>query len=391
MITSGINATQRILRVNEQVLKDSFDFYGKLLEVVISRPSPRKAGPASTFLTNIMNNPILKALLSFNPMSWAMEAVNEEMGDAVKLPSFPFLSTLSSTAVRIGLSALKRIMVLFERLFENLVTLISDPTNAVDILLDSCRAGFWSAFEGVKEIVLELYGLLVALFNDMDTFLNDVWVLPGLTDLWYDYTGMDFSLMNLLTYTLAQIIEIFYDGEKAAFDGWDLEAMFGGKNISDEELKLFDVPKDVPLHSIQMVHNPIPHPVHPPPIASNPNTHAEAFPTQQGNSSSRIQVIKSASVSMPEMTIKKSAGGPGDGLPVSSGPTDGASTDEKSASIEDETKDFLTVKLLSMSPLRYPLLTVSPGDAHAEIPRWPFTSRSSSLSAGNSEAFRSSP
>ena len=139
MITSGINATQRILRVNEQVLKDSFNYYGKLLEMVNSRPSPRKAGPVATFMTNIMKNPIIKALLSFNPMSWVMEAVNEEMGDSVKLPSFPFLSTLTSTAVRVGLSALKRIMVLFERLFENLVMLISDPTKAGDILLDSCR------------------------------------------------------------------------------------------------------------------------------------------------------------------------------------------------------------------------------------------------------------
>ena len=190
IITSGISATQRILRVNEQVLKDFFDFYGKLLEMIISRPSPRKAGPMSTFMTNIRNNPIIKALLSFNPMSWVMEAVNEGMGDSVKLPRFSFLSTLTSTAVRVGLSGLRRIKVLFERLFENLVTTVSDPTKAEDILLDSCRAGFWSAFEGVKEIVLELYGLVVALFKEMDTLLNDVWVLPGLTDLWSDYTGI---------------------------------------------------------------------------------------------------------------------------------------------------------------------------------------------------------
>ena len=72
-------------------------------------------------------------------MSWVMEAVSEGMGDSVKLPSFPFLSTLTSTAVRVGLSGLKRIMVLFERVFENLVTLISDPTKAGDILLDSYR------------------------------------------------------------------------------------------------------------------------------------------------------------------------------------------------------------------------------------------------------------
>ena len=180
--------------------------------------------------------------------------------------------------------------------------------------------------------------------------------------------------MNLLTYVLAQIIEIFYDGKKAAFDGWDLEAMFGGKNISDEQLKLFDVPKDVALHSIQMAHIPVPNPVNPSPSASSPNRHAEAFSTQQGNSSSRIQVTKSASVSMPEMTIKRSAAqsseGPGDGfpqlydiayhdqkpghgLPGSSGPADGTSTDKKNMSIDDNTKDFLKVKFLGMSPLRY--------------------------------------
>ena len=158
----------------------------------------------------------------------------------------------------------------------------------------------------------------------MDAFLNDGWVLPGLTGLtglWYDYTGMDFSRMNLLTYMLAQIIEIFYDGKKAAFDGWDLEAMFGGKNISDEQLKLFDVPKDLPLHSIRMAHIPVPNPVNPSPSASSPNKQAEAFSPQQGNSSSRIQVTKSASVSMPEMTIKRSAAqsseGLGDGFPNS--------------------------------------------------------------------------
>ena len=167
--------------------------------------------------------------------------------------------------------------------------------------------------------------------------------------------------MNFLTYTLAQIIEIFYDGKKAAFDGWDLEAMFGGKNISDEQLKLFDVPKDMPLHSIQMAHIPGPSPVNSPPSASSANRQAEALSTRQSNPNSRIQVTKSASVSMPEMTIRSAAqfsGGPDDGLPGSSGSPDGTSTDKKNGSIDANTKDFLKVKLLGMFPLRLRLLTV---------------------------------
>lgn len=351
MITSGIRATQRILRVNEQVLKDSFDFYGKLLERIISRPTPHKAGPVSTFMTNILNNPILKALLSFNPMTWVMEAINEETGDSIKLPSFPFLSTLSSTAVKVGLSGLKRIIVLFERLFENLVAVVSDPSRAEDVLLDSCRAGFWSAFEGVKEIVLELYGLVVALFRDLDTFLNDVWVLPGLTDLWYDYTGMDFSLMNLMTYILAQIIEIFYDGKKAVFDGWDLDKMFSGKTISDKELKLFDVPKDMPLDFIQMFHMQVTSQMNwsPSGVIAQPER-AKALPTEPSEPKLNIQANKSASFSMPQMTTTRSAtqfsGGPGDGYPENSGTSGGSSTNERNEPTDENTKEFLKVRLL---------------------------------------------
>ena len=65
---------------------------------------------------------------------------------------------------------------------------------------------------------------------------------------------------------------------------------------------------------------------------------------------------------MPEMTITRSAaqfsGGQGDGLPGSSGSSDGTSTDKKDGSIDDNTKDFLKVKLLGMSPLNFRLLTV---------------------------------
>ena len=129
----------------------------------------------------------------------------------------------------------------------------------------------------------------------------------------------------------------------------------------------------MPLHFIQMAHIPVPSPVNTPPSASSANRQAEAISTRQSNPNSRIQVTKSASVSMPEMTITRSAAqfseGPGDGLPGSSGSSDGTSTDKKNGPIDDNTKDFLKVKLLGVSPLKFRLLTVSPGHTRAEIRR----------------------
>lgn len=127
--------------------------------------------------------------------------------------------------------------------------------------------------------------------------------------------------------------------------------MFSGKTISDKELKLFDVPKDMPLDFIKMSHMPVTSQMNwsPSGVTAQPGR-AEALPTERSEPKLKMQANKSASFSMPPMTVTGSAtqfpGGAGDGLPETSGASNGSSTNERNETIDENTKEFQKVRLL---------------------------------------------
>ncbi len=79
---SAITLSSRYLHHHRDTLVDVIDAIGKVFESLIGSSADVRAGTheisgSSDFLDNL----IISNLLKFNPLSWIMEAITEEVGD----------------------------------------------------------------------------------------------------------------------------------------------------------------------------------------------------------------------------------------------------------------------------------------------------------------------
>jgi hypothetical protein len=196
-----------------------------------SRP-PRtdRSSSKPSWLSKILNNPVVKALLKLNPFSWVLEAMNEgieeTLGGKLVIPSLqsilePFRSLLGNTTKSITDLLLR----LFEAVWAEMKNLIANPGKILQILVRILADVFYTAFDAMKVFVLAAFDALVAALSAFREVLIAKWVIPGLTDVWEKDIGQEFSIFNFGTYFPAQFLNLIFlftsSESELPFDGRD--------------------------------------------------------------------------------------------------------------------------------------------------------------------------
>ncbi|KAF2133764.1 hypothetical protein P153DRAFT_427689 [Dothidotthia symphoricarpi CBS 119687] len=191
-------------------------------------PANDESNRKPSLISRILNNPVIKALMKFNPMSWVLEAmaegIEEMLGDKLVIPSLdsvfaPFKSLLGDLTDDFA-GLLER---LFDAIWSELKNLIAHPSKVIEILIRVLGDVFYTAFDTVKVFILACYDAFLAAIQASRDLLTAKWVIPGLTDEWEESKGQDFNLLNCGTYLLAQIMNVthLFSSSKAElpFDG----------------------------------------------------------------------------------------------------------------------------------------------------------------------------
>jgi hypothetical protein len=156
----------------------------------------------------ILNNPIVEALLRFNPIAWIAEAIQEEVDiEGLDLPDFgPLISIFTKALPDLVVKQLENLALFFEDLSGKCGKFLKDKGKVLDIFLEVVGSAFWTLFDGFKEIVFALYKVAGAVIGQLRILLEYRIKIPFLSKAFEDETGLPFTLVNLATYVMAFVL-----------------------------------------------------------------------------------------------------------------------------------------------------------------------------------------
>lgn len=216
----SVIATKLLIGRGEKTVSRFFDDVETSLSSVIKdpryQPNDSDASPAMFQIAFgafswVFHNPIAQKLMEYNPLAFATRAAEEgisealdELGADFKLPSFdlePVLATINKFIEKEG-DQLQKFMKL---LSEIVPKIIETPSKALDILGEIAAGGLWTLLEAARNLVVDLMELVMASLDVVLKLINQVIKLDWISDLWDDFTGVPFTMLNLFTWPVAAI------------------------------------------------------------------------------------------------------------------------------------------------------------------------------------------
>ncbi|EHK96089.1 hypothetical protein M7I_8224 [Glarea lozoyensis 74030] len=240
VVESAITLSSRYLHHHRASLVDGIDIIGKFFEGLIGSPATiTSSPPEDNSEGGFFSNPIISNLLKFNPLSWILEAITEELGDDFKIPS------LDLNLVGQIFAALKEQFELLwgflQRSWTEVRAAISEPDTVMEHLQNVLRDGFWTIFNAIKVIILRVFDLFLNSYDAIANFCRGTWKIPFITDLWEELADCDFTLINFVTYVAAQILELSNPKKESISAQWNLRAAFG-------DIEKAEMPPLLPKH-----------------------------------------------------------------------------------------------------------------------------------------------
>ncbi|RPA74580.1 hypothetical protein BJ508DRAFT_33651 [Ascobolus immersus RN42] len=182
------------------------------LNVPVTVP-PKSSLKLPDWLSKLFNNPIIDAILKWNPIGWAMEVFMEEfesMGIEIRVPDpSQLLDKISATVMEWlthnGATFLDlgvQFMVIAPQIIANL----TNPTQCIVELKKILGSLLGTVFEAVSTLVSSVFKILIDAFGELDKLLNFEWKFPILTKLWKVLAEQEFSIINAITFLSAQFI-----------------------------------------------------------------------------------------------------------------------------------------------------------------------------------------
>ncbi|KAJ5949441.1 hypothetical protein N7454_001025 [Penicillium verhagenii] len=194
VIVGAMDHAENFIEENASNMADWLDgFQGSIKEFIPDSQMPTSDPSTDEFLaraTSVMNNPIVKILLDLNPMSWLEDGITQGLSDYIDVESIKIPSPS-------------------RKLVDIMLVLDGVGTNVLSKLLSSIISSFSglaSEAAGINPTNLkEVLFMLGGFISSMKELLTEEWTIPGLTDVWKDLTGLEFSILNFLTYISAVV------------------------------------------------------------------------------------------------------------------------------------------------------------------------------------------
>lgn len=150
-------------------------------------------------------------------MKWIWEAVNEELGSSVSIPkleldSVSYLFEKTKDQLDVIINFLKNSLGRFQDTMKGPETLMAK-------LHEIAQDGFWTAFETIKSSLISLYILVKKSFKSIAKICTETWTILYLTSFWKSLTDSDFTVVNFISYFIAQVMELGNSTSKPLLEG----------------------------------------------------------------------------------------------------------------------------------------------------------------------------
>jgi hypothetical protein len=197
--------------VNESTLEMAAEKLAERARAFVKDTRPKIAtstdkGKDST-LSKILNNPIVQALLKYNPLQWVIEAIEEET--SIKLNGFslpnlrPLLEIFTDILPNLFDAQLQNLQRFIEDVKAKYKLIKEDSSKAFDYLMELMGNLLWTAFDAVKELIFAIYRIIGAVLKQFKIIIEFAMKIPFVSKLFEQETGLDFSIVNIFTYALA--------------------------------------------------------------------------------------------------------------------------------------------------------------------------------------------
>jgi hypothetical protein len=204
----SLGYVDRFLTVNRESMTDLLDDVAALVRRFIDDPRglPKEDQEKKPSLSSrIMDNPVIRLLSSINPVSWIMEAIEEEIGE-LHVPSLaPLLQEMQQVIGKSMDHESQIISQLLDTLIEQFEMARNGKKGVLEAFMASLQGTFWTLFDALRTMLEGLYDCMLVLIRGIAPILTEVWKIPGLTDLWEDITGTEFTLLGFATFLPAAV------------------------------------------------------------------------------------------------------------------------------------------------------------------------------------------
>jgi hypothetical protein len=210
-VTNSLTILDRYVTVNHSSLNELFEDGEDILfdknEEAADLETPHRESTAVRQIRSIINSPIVRLLLKFNPISWILEGVTEGLSETFSDYSIPDFGDLAR-ALRMSVGQLANICLeAFMNIVDAIATCAADATSGpkeiMPIMIRAAKRSFRKAFHATRDITLQVFESITRMIKAIPNLLTQAWKVPGLTDLWEDWIGQEFSLLNFTSYVFA--------------------------------------------------------------------------------------------------------------------------------------------------------------------------------------------
>jgi len=207
---------ERFLTVNRSSLESLFTdaeevLFGSL-EKFREPDTPRQETAAERLVKRILNSPIVKLILKYNPLQWILEGMGEGLSEAFSDSLLPDIKPLAEAVGATVDELLEVFLTAFGQIVDALIQsgtdLLQNPSEMLRIIVTAVKKTFRTVFHATRDAVLVAVDCIIRMVHAIPALLSATWTIPGLTDLWKDWTDQDFSIINFLTYGPAVILDI---------------------------------------------------------------------------------------------------------------------------------------------------------------------------------------
>jgi hypothetical protein len=120
--------------------------------------------------------------------------------------------------------------------YTQIQVMLHDPSKFIDAMKKTLKTVSWTLFDRLRNFVESIYGIATAVIKAIGAVLDGVWKIPGVTDIWEDFTVQEFSILDFITFGPAVFMNLLLIATKGKLPFDDSVELF---HFSAVEVKPF--------------------------------------------------------------------------------------------------------------------------------------------------------
>ncbi|KAK4096846.1 hypothetical protein N658DRAFT_331626 [Parathielavia hyrcaniae] len=221
LVDTMMTNVKTFVTVNEQGLHKAIDALRDELQNIVPDKRPEMTGAKrNNPLEWLLDSPVVAIIrrilglggqLTGAVASGISRAWQDSMAKRYRVPDLtPIAAALRDALSELMDSGLTQALGLVGDIISLFQDSWDDPSKAADLALTFLGNSAWRLFDLVTEVVGTVVALMRKVIVTLTDAMKEEWHLPGLTPLWKEFSGQEFSIINFATYSLASLMNKFF-------------------------------------------------------------------------------------------------------------------------------------------------------------------------------------